>query len=111
MNAATLRANVAFLQFNPGTGGITLYLLDQRDAPVNQIGEPPRVANFEIGRFELTPLAFRMLVDSATRAAEAYKNASKSELPTIDQFNARAQISNLENLIQPPKPPSGGTDK
>ena len=96
---------MVFVSFAAGAGSVTLYLIDQREAPVTQIGEPLRMANFEVGRFELTPRALRMLIDSAEKAAKGWSEAMKEPLPTIDQFNARAQMPNLQNLLQPPKPP------
>ena len=77
LNAATLRANDAFISFAPGAAGITLYLIDQREAPVLKIGDPARMANFEVGRFELTPRALRMLLDSAEKVSALTLDSSK----------------------------------
>jgi len=107
MNAPTLRANIVLVQYHPGNGGITLNLVDQRDAPVMQVGDVPKTANFEVGRFELTPRALRILADTIHTALKAYREDTGSDLPTLDQFNARLQMPNLQNLLQPPKPPDG----
>lgn len=104
MNAATLAANVAFVEYVKGNGSIMLNVADLRTAPVMNIGEPTREAVFEVGRFMLTPRALRQLLDAATAAADAYEQAAGEPLPKIDQFMARAAMSTLI-------PPMGQTPK
>lgn len=102
---ATLQANIAIVQFYPGNGSVALSLLDQRNAPVDKLGDVPALANYELGRFALPPRALRMLLDTANAAAAAYKDATGSDLPTLDQFNARAHIPGLlDSLLSAPKP-------
>jgi len=95
LNAATLAANVAIATYLTGNGGFVVLLADQRMAPINQIGEKPKDAIFEIGRFFLTPRALRQLLDTASAAVQKYKDAVGRDLPTVDQFNASAAISTL----------------
>jgi hypothetical protein len=60
--------------FSPGAAGITLYLIDQRAAPVAQIGDPARMANFEVARFDLTTHADAKSSKSTPAAKTARPN-------------------------------------
>jgi hypothetical protein len=104
MNTPMIAANLAVVMYNSNNGSFSLNLIDQRSAPVNHVGDALRTANFEVGRFELTPRAVRVLEESIAKALAAYKSALGHDLQTIAQFDASAAMPGLENLIQPPKP-------
>lgn len=101
MNAPTLAANVAMIEFISGNGGIQLFIGDQRYAPKQNIDEPLREATFETGRFMLTPRALRQLLDGATAAVQKYEETTGKPLPTIDQFIAGRA---MEGLLKPQPP-------
>jgi hypothetical protein len=89
-------------QFTPGAGSFTLYLLDQREAPVIQVGDPLRQANFEIGRFDLTPRAVRMLEASLAAAIKRHEETTGAALPSLADLDARSHFGNLERLLDKP---------
>ena len=104
----TLSANVAFCTYGPA--GFQLVLIDQRQAPVAQVGDTPINTNFEIGRFQLTPAALRGLETSIIAAVQNFKNVNGADLPTRDQMFARDQKTALERSLpqfkaaEPPTP-------
>ncbi len=97
--APTQFANIATVGFNPGNGAIHLQVAELRDGGVQNIGDKPVAAIFELGRFAVTPRALRQLLDTAQVAAKKYEESVGSPLPTIDQFIARAA---MPGLIPPP---------
>jgi hypothetical protein len=103
MAQPTLSANVAHLTYGPA--GFVLVLADQRLAPGANPGEQPVMTNFEIGRYQLTPAAFRALEIMLADALKSYKNAIGVELPTRDQMIARDQLPNLLRDLPPLRPP------
>ena len=104
LNAATLAANVAFVEYVKGNGSIMLNVADLRSAPIKNVGDPPQDAIFEVGRFMLTPRALRQLLDAANAAAAAYAETAGEPLPKVDQFMARAAMTTLiPPMGQPPK--------
>jgi hypothetical protein len=104
LNGPTLAANVALVTFNASNGGFSLQLYDQRHAPVKEIGLAPGAANFEIGRFALTPRALRMMEEQLADAIRAYERSVGVPLKTTAQFNASAALSGLHDLLQTPPP-------
>lgn len=103
MNQPTLSANVAHLTYGPA--GFVLVLMDQRWAPVANAGSAPVMTNFEIGRYQLTPAAFRALEIMMGDALKSYKNAIGVDLPTRDEMLARDQMPNLLRGLPPLRPP------
>lgn len=104
LDAPTLRANIVFVNCNPGNGSITLYAIDQREAPAKEAGGPLVLTNFEVGRFELTPRALRGLLDSVLKSAENFKALYGRALPTIPEFEAAGAMTGLlQNLLDKPK--------
>jgi hypothetical protein len=99
----TLSANVAYCTYGPA--GFLLVLVDQRQALVAQPGETPLMTNFEIGRFQLSPAAFRALQKSITDSEANFKSVNGVEVPTRDQMIARDQTSALERSLQQFRPP------
>jgi hypothetical protein len=111
-NGITLAANVGLISFNAANGGFFLQLYDQRHAPVKDVGAAPLTANFEIGRFMLTPRALRMLEEQLVDAVRAYERAMGVPLKTTAQFNASAALSGLHTLLQtPPVTPEPESDE
>ena len=107
MSQTTLSANVAHLTYGPA--GFVLVLVDQRFAPVDRVGDTPVMTNFEIGRFQLTPGAFRALGIMLDDAVKSYKSAMGVDLPTRDEMVARDQIPNLLRGLPPLQPPEKPT--
>lgn len=106
----TLSANIAFCTYGPA--GFQLVLFDQRSAPVTNVGDLPVTANFEIGRFQLTPAALRGLETSIATAVQNFKNVNGVDLPAREQMIARDQTTALERSLPQfklPEPPP--TDK
>jgi len=102
MAQPTLSANVAHLTYGPA--GFVLVLVDQRLAPVTKTGEQPVMTNFEIGRYQLTPAAFRALEIMLADALKSYKSAIGVDLPTRDEMVARDHMPNLLRGLPPLKP-------
>jgi hypothetical protein len=104
----TLSANVVFCTYGPA--GFQLVVLDRRHAPVAKVGDAPINANFEVGRFQLTPAAVRQLEKSIADALQNFKNLIGVDLPTTEQMVARDQTTALERSLQqfktPDAPPS-----
>lgn len=63
------------------------------------------MTNFEIGRYQLTPAAFRALELMLADALKSYKNAIGVDLPTRDEMIARDQMPNLLRGLPPLRPP------
>ena len=108
MAQPTLSANLAYLTYGPA--GFVLVLADQRLAPVERPGEQPVMTNYEIGRYQLTPAAFRALEMMLADSLKSYKAANGVDLPTRDQMLARDQLPNLLRglpPLRPPEPPAG----
>jgi hypothetical protein len=103
MAQPTLSANVAHLTYGPA--GFVLVLADQRLAPGAHTGDAPVMTNFEIGRYQLTPAAFRALEMMLADALKSYKNAIGVDLPTRDEMIARDQMPNLLRGLPPLRPP------
>ena len=103
MAKPTLSANVAHLTYGPA--GFVLVLMDQRWAPPATAGAPPVITNFEVGRYQLTPAAFRALELMTADALKSYKNAIGVDLPTRDEMVARDQMPNLLRGLPPLRPP------
>lgn len=101
LNGPTIAVNIAAAQFIPGNGSIQLQVAEVRDAAVERVGDLPRQALHEIGRFVLTPRALRQLLDSTVVAIKAYED-NVGTIPTQDQYIARAAMT---GLIPPPDPP------
>lgn len=107
MPAATLSANIVHLTYGPA--GFVLVLADQRLA-VAKPGDQPVMTNFEIGRYQLTPAAFRALELQVADALKSFKSAIGIDLPTRDEMIARDQLPNLLRGLPPmppPDPPAG----
>jgi hypothetical protein len=100
----TLSANIALVSYGPA--GFVLHLYDQRFAPVDNVGDPSALANFEIGRFQLTPAAFRQLQENVDLSLQRFKALHGTELPTLSQMIARDHTAGMERDLQPPYPPA-----
>lgn len=104
MNALTLAANGAVVSYGAGNGAIFLQIIDQHLAPVQNVTDQPVNANYEIGRFVLTPRALRVLLDTAISTAKAFEDATGKPLRTLAQFDADASMPGIQNLLSnPPK--------
>lgn len=99
----TLSANIALISYGPA--GFVLHLYDQRFAPVESAGDPTSLANFEIGRFQLTPAAFRQLQENVDLSLERFKALHGTELPTLSQMIARDHTAGMERDMGSSKQP------
>jgi hypothetical protein len=110
LDDSTISANIVWLNYGAGT--FQLQLVEQRHAPVNMIGEFAGLANFEVGRYALTPLALRYLEREIANALRAYETAMGSPLPSIAKFESGFHVANLErDLGTMPRPPEAEPPK